>query len=134
MVSKQSESKFEKATLDYLDRMLRELQNLNESIRFSLFLDREKFLQYALKVIGKSKKRAEVYLATNGSSTAIEIAKQLDMKRPNVSIEHKILAAAALIKPHKKTGTGYFYEKSPLFESLGLGQIVKKKYILSDES
>ncbi|MFW9889516.1 MAG: hypothetical protein ACFFER_15115 [Candidatus Thorarchaeota archaeon] len=130
----QSLSAFEKGILENLNVIVREIRTLNDAIRFSIRLDRAKLVKYALDVFGRSKKRAEVFLAINASSAATEIAEELGMKQPNVSAESRILADSGLILPCKKIGKGCIYGKSPFFDNLGWEEILKDRHTNSDDS
>lgn len=111
-----------------LNAALIRLDGIEKLMQLSLFSQRNEVMSDAFELLESSKKRTEVYLATDGRRTATEIAKITTMKRPNVSIEHKTLLGAGLIEPDHPSGKGHVYRKSRGLELLGLSGIVAKKF------
>ena len=113
--------------VDTLQEILVELRELYNVLSFAMIFDTNRLTNYVESVIGTSKRRAEVYLATDGKETATAIAKQLGMKRPNVSIEQNILLETGLIQPYAKLGKGYIYKKSSIYEIVSFAGLLLMK-------
>ena len=107
-----------------LNEILLELRKLNSILTIANVCDAERISSYVESVIGSSKRRADVYLQTDGKKTATEIAQILGMKRPNVSIEHKVLLDAGLIQVNIKVGKGYVYRKSSILEIIAFAGLL----------
>lgn len=105
---------------EVLDSILHEIRVVRSLLQMSLMPHKEEILASAMEVFGSSEKRAEVYLATDGNRNATQIAKLLNMKRPNVSVEHGILFERNIIEPDHELGGGYVYCKTPSYVQMGL--------------
>ena len=124
MNEEKAESDFNQEIVVMLKEILKELRTLNEMWNITTIVEISRIAQYIESVIGKSKRRADVYLATDGIKTASLIAQQLGMKRPNVSVDQNLLLKAGIIQPHVKWGKGFIYRKSSIHEIIGFAGLL----------
>ena len=114
-------------------RDIREIKWHQEAIDSSMELlikaNREAILEEIMEFFGRSKRRAEVYLAINGKRTVSDIVDLLVMKSPNVSIELSKLKEEGLIEIKEITPDGtYIYRKRRVDKILGISKRLRKKF------
>ena len=112
---------------DKIEELLSICKRIEELLFLSLYQDRDKIIESAVGFFGTSTRRADVYLALDGKKTATEIAAELDMKRPNVSIEIGILFDSGLIErvEDKKKSP---YRRRMFYELIGIPTIIKTQF------
>ncbi len=110
-----------------IEELLSVCKRIEELLFLSLYQDRNKIIESTLGVFGTSSRRVDVYLALDGKKTATEIASELDMKRPNVSIEIGILFNSGLIE-QVEDKQGSPYRRRMCFELIGIPSIIKTQF------
>ncbi|MGV9103558.1 MAG: hypothetical protein ACOC38_10600 [Promethearchaeia archaeon] len=106
------------------------LSEITELLFLLVFSRKDKIIDRALTVFGRSEQRAKVYLATDGVRTQKEIARYLETYPSSVSPHITELENAGLIRPEKPVQGGFIYGKSPAFEQIGLSKHLKSKFKL----
>ena len=114
---------------DKIEELILIGKRIEELVFLTVFKDREKIIETAISIFGTSSRRAEIYLTLDGKKSATEIASELTMKRPNVSIEIGILYNSGLIE-QVEDKKGSPYRRRICFEIIGLSQLVKNHFNL----
>ncbi len=109
--------------LSRLAQIQHKVDSLEQTTAFALRADSDKHLGSVMKIFGKGKNRAKIYLAVNGDRSVQQIAELLSIKPQNVSPALKILREEGLIEMRDSQGNSDIYAKTPLDRTL---QITKK--------
>ena len=118
---------------DEVAKDIREIKWHQEAIDSSMELlikaNRDAILSEIMKFFGRSKRRAEVFLAVDGKRTVEDIAELLSMKGPNVSRELTKLKEEGMIEIKRITKEGYYvYKKRRVDKILGISQKLRRKF------
>jgi len=118
---------------DQILKDIREIKWHQESIDGSMELlikaNRDAILPEIMKFFGRSRRRAEIFLAVNGKRAVREIAEILGMKESNVSRELAKLKREGLIEIKRITSEGYYiYCKGRVNRILRISQKLKEKF------
>lgn len=104
-MTKKTDTKDQDSTLDrdqqFLSRLAQiqhKVDSIEQTTAFALRADADKHFASAMEIFGKSKRRAQIYLAANGVRSVQEIAAHLKMQRQNVGPVLKILAEEGLLE------------------------------------
>jgi len=106
------------------------IDSLEQTTAFALRVDADKHFETVKNIFRSSKRRVQVYLATNGERSVQEIADLLDMPRPNVSREHSILQAEGLLEVLEKDGGKTYWGKKPIDRSMRISKQLMEQYNL----
>lgn len=121
---------------DEVARDIREIKWHQEAIDSSMELlikaNRETILSEIMEFFGKSRRRAQVFLAVNSTRTVQKIAALLSMKLPNVSIELTKLKEEGLVEIKEITADGYIYKKRRVDKILGISRKLRKKFNIEE--
>lgn len=109
------------------------VDSIDETNAFALRADAEKHQETVRKIFGKSIRRAQVYLAANGTRGVVEIAQHLGMKQPNVSPDLRILKEEGLLEIVDASGRQDFWNKKTIDNSLRISKYLCDKYNLTPE-
>lgn len=113
-------------------RDIREIKWHQEAIDSSMELlikaNRNAILAEIMSFFGRSKRRAQVFIAVDGKRTVEDITQLLNMKKPNVSSELTRLKEEGLIEIKKITKEGYIYKKRRVDKILGISRMLKNKF------
>ena len=90
--------------------------------------DKDTIIKNALDVIGRSKRRQEIFIAVNGRNTGKEIAKKLKISHANCLKELAILRDFGLIKVKHYKERSIMYEKDPFIKVLKIENYFKKRF------
>ena len=122
---------------DEIAKDIREIKWHQEAIDSSMELllkaNRDAILAEILSFFGRSKRRAQIFLAVDGKRTVEDITKLLALQKPNVSAELTRLKNEGLIEIRKITSEGYYiYKKRRVDRILGISKILRQKFELND--
>ena len=114
-------------------RDIREIKWHQEAIDSSMELlikaNRDTILAEIMNFFGRSKRRAQVFLAVDGKRTVEDIVQLLDMKSPNVSRELTKLKKEGLVEIKRITREGYYvYKKRRVDRILGISRTLRKRF------
>ncbi|MCK4443483.1 MAG: MarR family transcriptional regulator [Thermoplasmata archaeon] len=113
-------------------RDIREIRWHQEAIDSSMELlikaNRDAILSEIMAFFGKSRRRAQVFLAVDGQRTVEDITQMLAMKKPNVSAQLTGLKEEGLIEIKRITKSGYVYKKRRVDKILGISKKLKNKF------
>jgi DNA-binding MarR family transcriptional regulator len=116
--------------LSRLSNIEHKVESIDETNAFALRAEEAEH-QKTVKTIFKSgRRRAQVYLAADGSRGVVEIARHLGMKTPNVSPQLKALKYEGLLEIVDAPGRQDFWAKKPIDRTLRITQYLCKEYNL----
>ena len=87
----------EEITHKELVKIKKEVEDLKKTQDLSIRLDKDRYLKYVDRIIGKSTQRARVFLAIDGKRTLKDVGEKTGMKQPNVWTSKNTLERAGLI-------------------------------------
>jgi len=112
-------------TLDRDQQILNRLANIEHKVdsfeqttAFALRADFEKHTAEVQKIFKRSRRRAQIYLAADGTLGVEEIAEHLRMKRQNVGPELRFLADEGLLELVDSSDGRDIWAKKPLDRTL----------------
>src|SRR5881394_2152093 len=100
--------------LDRLAKIEHKVDSIEQTNAFALRAEAEKHFAEVKKIFGTSLRRAQVYLAANGSRSVQEIAEYLGMQRQNVGPDLKHLADEGLLELVDSQGNRDTWAKKPV--------------------
>jgi predicted transcriptional regulator len=110
------------------------VEGIDKSIDLLVRASRKQIIADILEFFGKSKDRVNVFLAIDGNKTVDQVAKELNMKEPNVSRRITELRDEGLVNIKKITKNGYIYEKTEKVRVLSIEKVLAKKAPIIDAS
>jgi predicted transcriptional regulator len=116
--------------LSRLARIEHKVDSFDQTQAFALRKDDEQHRAEIKKIFGTSKRRVQVYLATNGARSVQEIAAHLSMQRQNVGPDLKFLETEGLVELADSRGNKDIWAKKALDRSLRLTQYLCEEYAL----
>jgi len=119
--------------LNRLAKIEHKVDSLEQTTAFALRADESKHFASVKEIFKKGKRRAQVYLAANGSRSVQEIASHLGMKSPNVSPQLKVLSEEGLIKIVDTSGGYDIWAKTPIDRTLRISRFLEKEYLLGPD-
>ena len=102
-----------------------DIKDIKATQELEVLLNKERYIKYVEKVIGKSRERARVFLAVNGARTLKEISEITGIKLQNVSRSKKILEAHHLIYRLPDSG---IYAKPRWVRILNIDEYIRQKF------
>jgi DNA-binding transcriptional ArsR family regulator len=106
------------------------VDSIDETNAFALRAEAEKHQETVRKIFGKSKRRAQVYLAADGTRGVVEIAQHLGIKQPNVSPDLRILKEEGLLEIVDASGRQDFWAKKTIDKTLRISKYLCDQYDL----
>src|SRR6266550_6408643 len=112
---KREESKLDRdqQILNRLASIQHKVDSIEQTNAFALRADKEKHENSLREIFKNGKRRAQVYLAANGTRNVQEIADHLKMKQPNVSLQLKVLAVEGILEIANSIGGKDYWSKKP---------------------
>jgi DNA-binding transcriptional ArsR family regulator len=129
----QTEIERDQQILSRLSRIEHRVDSIDQTQAFALRADEAKHFGTVKEIFRKGKRRAQVYLAADGSRGVEEIAKHLGMKRPNVSVELKALYRQGMLEVLDAPGRRDLWRRKEIDRSLRISQFLQGEYGLSDD-
>jgi len=119
--------------LSRLAKIEHKVDSIDQTSAFALRADEAKHLASVEKIFRKSKRRAQVYLAANGSRSVEEIAEHLGMKSPHVSRDLTALGSEGLLGLAESVGHRNIWSKKALDHTVRISRYLQKKFILASD-
>jgi hypothetical protein len=119
--------------LSRLSHIEHKVESIDETNAFALRAEESKHQKTINEIFKASKRRAQVYLAADGSRSVAEIAKHLGMHIPNVSPELKTLGLELLLELADVPGRQDFWAKKTIDRTLRISQYLCKAYHLKPD-
>lgn len=106
------------------------VDSIDETNAFALRAEAEKHQETVRKIFGKSKRRAQIYLAADGTRGVVEIGQHLGVKTPNVSPDLRILKEEGLLEIVDASGRQDFWAKKTIDKTLRISKYLCEQYNL----
>jgi hypothetical protein len=119
--------------LSRLSNIENKVDSIDETNAFALRAEASKHAETVKMIFKHGKRRAQVYLAADGTRGVVEIAKHLGMKTPNVSPELKILKNEYLLELVDASGNRDIWAKKSIDHTLRISQYLCKEYGLKPD-
>jgi DNA-binding MarR family transcriptional regulator len=116
--------------LNRLSRIEHKVDSLEQTTAFALRADEKKHFGSVKEIFKKGGRRAQIYLAADGTRSVKQIAAHLGMQSPNVSKELKILAEEGLLKIIDSSGGRDTWGKNPIDRTLRISGFLRSEYKL----
>jgi DNA-binding transcriptional ArsR family regulator len=109
------------------------VDSIDETNAFALRAEAEKHQETVKKIFKKSKRRAQIYLAADGTRGVVEIALHLGMKHPNVTPDLRILKEEGLLELIDASGRQDFWAKKTIDKTLRISKYLCEEYNLKPD-
>src|SRR5258708_38413087 len=116
--------------LSRLAHIEHKVESIDDTNGFALRADAPKHTETVKKIFRRGKRRAQVYLAADGTRGVVEIAQHLGMKTPNVSPQLRILKEEGLLQLIDAPGRQDFWAKKPIDKTLRISKYLCETYNL----
>jgi DNA-binding MarR family transcriptional regulator len=114
--------------LSRLAHIEHKVESIDETNAFALRADSEKHMQTIKAIFKNGRRRAQVYLAADGTRGVVEIAQHLDMKTPNVSPQLRFLKEEGLLQLIDAPGRQNFWAKKSIDKTLRISRYLCETY------
>lgn len=116
--------------LNRLGLIEHKVNSLEQTTAFALRAEAEKHRATAKSIFKRSKRRAQVYLAANGTRGVQEIAAHLKMQRQNITPELRVLQDEGLLEIAANSGNRDLWGKKPIDRTLRITQFLCEEFAL----
>jgi DNA-binding MarR family transcriptional regulator len=117
--------------LNRLGNIEHKVDSMEQTQAFALRAESEKLFGVVKGIFKNGKRRAQIYLAANGSRGVQEIAEHLKMQRQNVGPDLKRLAGEGMLEIADSSDGRDIWAKRPFDRSLRITAFLQKAYSLS---
>jgi hypothetical protein len=118
--------------LSRLAKIEHKVDAIEQTNAFALRAEADKHNAEVVKIFGKSLRRAQVYLASDGFKSVQDIADHLGMKRQNVGTDLKALGREGLLELIDSQGHKDIWAKKPLDRSLRITRLLTDRFHLQE--
>lgn len=119
--------------LNRLAHIEHKVDSIDETNAFALRAEAPAHHKTIQQIFQRGKRRAQVYLAADGTRAVEEIAKHLGMKTPNVSPQLKFLKNEGLLELTDASGRQDFWAKKAIDRTLRITQYLCNEYNLKPD-
>jgi hypothetical protein len=119
--------------LSRLARIEHKVDSMDQTQAFALRADADKHFKSVEAIFRSGKRRAQIYLAADGSRGVQEIAKHLNMQRQNVGPELKKLATEGMLEVVDTAGGKDIWAKKPVDRTLRISQFLQTEFALGPD-
>ena len=132
-MSKQSNSTLDRdqQILSRLAVIEHKVDSLEQTTAFALRAEADKHFASVKEIFRRSKRRAQVYLAVDGTRGVEEIAEHLSMKRQNVGPELSRLADEGLLEIIGSEGGKDIWARKPVDRTLRIAKFLQQEFGLA---
>lgn len=123
----------DKEMLRRLIRIDHKTDSVQDSLAWLVRSNAHGLKEELLAAFGKSRRRAQVYLALDGNRNVTDLATHLGMHSPNISTELRSLKKLRLVDTVEAENSGTVYNKKFFDSVVGLSDALMDKFSL-DES
>jgi DNA-binding transcriptional ArsR family regulator len=116
--------------LSRLAQLEHKVESIDETNAFALRATASAHQQSIREIFKHGKRRAQVYLAADGTRGVVEIADHLDMKQPHVSRQLKFLKNEGLLELMDRPGRQDFWTKKAIDRTVRITQYLCAMYNL----
>jgi DNA-binding transcriptional ArsR family regulator len=119
--------------LSRLAHIEHKVDSIDETNAFALRADERKHMETVKRIFKRGMRRAQIYLAADGTRGVVEIAEHLGMKQPNVSPDVKILKEEGVLELVDRTGRRDIWAKKSIDHTLRISKYLCKEYNLKPD-
>ena len=119
--------------LSRLASIQHKVDSIEQTNAFALRADKEKHENSLREIFKNGKRRAQVYLAANGTRSVQEIADHLKMKQPNVSRDLGLLAQEGLLEISNSAGGRDYWSKKPIDHTIRITRFLCTEFSLNKD-
>lgn len=119
--------------LSRLGRIEHKVDSMDQTQAFALRADSDKHFKSVKAIFKNSKRRAQIYLAANGSRGVQEIAAHLKMQRQNVGPDLKFLSDEGMLEIAETFGKKDVWAKKPIDRTLRISQFLRSEFSLGPD-
>jgi DNA-binding MarR family transcriptional regulator len=116
--------------LNRLAKIEHKIDSIEQTNAFALRAESGKHFAEVKKIFGRSRRRAQIYLATDGARSVQEIAKHLSIRRQNVGPDLKRLGEEGLLELVYSQGNRDIWAKKPIDRTLRITSFLCKEFKL----
>jgi predicted ArsR family transcriptional regulator len=109
------------------------VESIDETNAFALRANAQEHQKTVHEIFKRGKRRAQVYLAADGTRGVVEIAKHLGMQTPNVSPQLKFLKDEGLLELIDAPGRQDFWAKKAIDKTLRISKYLCEAYKLKPD-
>lgn len=109
------------------------VESIDETNAFALRANASEHEKTVREIFKKGKRRAQIYLAADGTRGVAEIAKHLGMKTPNVSPQLRFLKEEGLLELMDAPGRQDFWAKKSIDKTLRISKYLCQEYNLKPD-
>lgn len=109
------------------------VDSLDQTTAFALRADSSRHFEQVRKIFGRSRRRVQVYLASDGRRSVQDIARLLRIKEPNVSRELSKLESEGLLEVIEKEGGKTFWGKKPIDRTVRISRLLMVEHSLDKD-
>jgi DNA-binding transcriptional ArsR family regulator len=114
--------------LSRLSQIEHKVESIDDTNAFALRAEEEEHQKTVKKIFRRGVRRAQVYLAADGTRSVEEIAEHLGMKTPNVSPQLKALKYEGLLELVDGRGRQDFWGKKTIDHTLRISHYLCEEY------
>jgi hypothetical protein len=119
--------------LSRLSRIEHKVDSMDQTQAFALRADADKHFGSVEAIFKSGQRRAQIYLAADGSRGVQEIAKHLNMQRQNVGRELKKLATEGMLEVVDTASGKDIWAKKPVDRTLRISQFLQSEFALGPD-
>jgi len=119
--------------LNRLAHIEHKVNSIDETNAFALSADADRHMETVRKIFKQGKRRAQVYLAADGTRGVVEIAQHLKMKTPNVSPQIRLLREEGLLELVDATDRRDIWAKKAIDKTLRISRYLCAEYDLKPD-
>ena len=119
--------------LSRLAHIEHKVDSIDETNAFALRAEADKHQDTVKKIFKQGKRRAQVYLAADGTRGVVEIAQHLGMQTPNVSPQLRVLKEEGLLELVDSSGKQDFWAKKTIDRTLRITKYLCGEYDLKPD-
>lgn len=116
--------------LSRLAHIEHKVDSIDETNAFALRADEDRHKETLKKIFKRNNRRAQIYLAADGTRGVVEIAQHLRMKTPNVSPQLRVLKEQGLLELVDATGRRDIWAKKAIDRTLRISKYLCDEYSL----
>jgi hypothetical protein len=119
--------------LNRLSRIEHKVDSMDQTQAFALRAYADRHFESVKAIFKTGKRRAQIYLAADGTRGVQEIAKHIRMQRQNVGPELKKLASEGMLEIVAADGGKDIWGKKPVDRTLRISQFLRSEFALGSD-
>lgn len=119
--------------LSRISKIEHRVDSIDQTQAFALRAEAPKHFATVKEIFRKGKRRAQIYMAADGTRGVEEIANHLKMKRQNVGPELKVLREEGMLEIADTAGGRDIWGKKPIDRTLRISKFLRDEYNLMQD-